>query len=77
MDPHFAAAFIASQTLIEIQELLPDTDLGLEMKNIISIQYSLFCNLLEGTHYGTENIRDFIEYAEEFRHEVRRLKETI
>lgn len=74
MEPHFFAAFAASEAAIGVLDLCPESDLVETLKNLIYIQHDLFIHMVEGKHYGTNSIRDFLEYVQETKDEVRRLK---
>lgn len=76
IEPHFLTAFVAGETAISVLDLLPDTDLAETLKNIIYIQHDLFIHIIEGKHYGTNNLRDFMDYLQETKDEMRRLKDA-
>lgn len=76
VESHFVAALLASSAACEILEILPENDLVLELKNLMEIQYDLFCHIIEGKHYGTDNLQYFIEYAEDISHQVIRIREA-
>jgi len=76
IEPHFFAAFGASEAAIAVLDLLPDSDLVEQLKNLIYIQFDLFVHMIEGKHYGTNNLRDFMDYTQETKSEMRRLKDA-
>jgi hypothetical protein len=77
IDSHFLAAFLASQTAASLLELLPETDLIVELRNLIYVQYELFVHMLEGKHYGTNDLNEFMDFCRETTEESKRLKESI
>ena len=77
IEPHFFSAFAASEAAIEVLELLPDGDMVETLKNLIYIQHDLFIHMIEGKHYGTNSLKDFIDYVQETKDEIRRLKDAI
>ena len=75
LDPHFAAAFYACETACQILELLPRSDLIDDMRDLIHTQHSLFLNMIEGKHYGTDALNAFVTHTFAIREEAKRLKE--
>jgi hypothetical protein len=74
IEPHFFAAFSASETACSVMDLLPDCDLVDSLKNLVYIQHDLFIHMIEGKHYGTNNLNTFIDYTLELKDEVTRLR---
>jgi len=74
IEPHFCAVVAASSAACDLLEVLPECDLIDEMKNLIHIQFDLLAHLLEGKHYGTDNINNFIEYTNVVKREISELK---
>lgn len=75
LEPHFLASFVACEAACTILDFLPSTDLIEELRNLIYIQNELFVHIVEGKHYGTNNITDFVEYAQDVKDQIRRLRE--
>ncbi len=74
-DLHFAAAYKASEVACEIIDVLPGTDIVDELSHLIEIQYQLMQCIIERKHFGDDNIKTFINYADEIKWQARRLKE--
>jgi hypothetical protein len=76
LEPHFFAAFAACDAAVNLLEILPHSDLMEELRNLIYVQHELFVHMIEGKHFGSNNIEDFIEYTESVQEEVKRLKDA-
>ena len=76
IEPHFMAAYKASNAACDIIDILPESDLIDELKNILCIQNDLFVHIFEGKHYGSNNLNTFVSYVEEVKREIDRIKET-
>lgn len=77
IEAHFYAAFKASQVACELLDVLPETDIHEELKNVMNVQFDLFVHMIEGKHYGTRHLEDFISYTDELKNEATRLKEEL
>lgn len=75
VEPHFLAAYLASEASISLLEVMPESDLISELKNLIYIQHDIMTHVIEGKHYGTDNINQFISYTNEMKSEANRLLE--
>jgi len=75
VEPHFMAAFIASGVACEVLDLFPDNDLAVELKNLLTVQYDLFCHMMEGKHYGTNDLSNFMAYMDELKKQVAQIKQ--
>jgi len=76
IEPHFMAAFTASLTACEIVELLPESDLTDELHHILNTQLEILIHMLEGKHFGSNDLNHFMENMAEVKHQVKRLKEA-
>jgi hypothetical protein len=76
IEPHFMAAFMGCVTACEILDVLPQGDLTDELKNILDIQFDLFVHLMEGKHYGSNNLNDFMAYTDEIKSQIITLKQS-
>lgn len=74
IDPHLFAAFAASESACVVLDFLPSSDLVETLRNLIYIQHDLFVHLLDARHYGSNNLRDFIDYTHEVKDEIKRLR---
>ncbi len=77
VDIHFLAAFMASATLCELAEVLPETDLIEDLRVIVNSQYEVLNHMMEGKHYGTDRLNELILHSEEIQREIHRLRECI
>lgn len=76
LEPHFLASFMACESACSVLEVLPDSDLIEDLRNLIYIQQDLFIHMIEGKHYGTNNINDFVEYTQEVKNQMARIREN-
>ena len=76
LEPHFLAAYLASESACEILDVLPDTDLIEELRNLIYIQYELLNHIIEGKHYGTDNLVNFIEHTKNINEDMATIKDN-
>lgn len=76
-DLHFAAAFKASEIACEMMEIFPETDLIIELSNILEIQRSIMECIIQRKHFGDDNIISFVNYCDELKWQIRRLGEQI
>lgn len=74
IEPHFLCSFRAGEAAIEVLEVMPEGDLVETLKNLIYIQHDLFIHMIEGKHYGTNSLHDFMDYVQETKDEMRRLR---
>lgn len=74
IDHHFFAAYNAGSTTLQILEILPDCDYVEEIRNIMVFQHEIFNHILDGKHYGTNSLDEFLSYMEELREEITRLR---
>ena len=75
LEPHFCAAFSACESVCQILDLLPNSDLIEDVKVLIHTQHSLFIHMIEGKHFGSDAIEKFMKYTIAIRDEAIRLKE--
>ena len=76
IEPHFLAAFCACNSACEILDVLPKNDLVDELKELLSVQHDLFLHMMEGKHYGTDSLNDFMEYTTEMIDQATQLKKV-
>lgn len=76
IEPHFLAAFYGSEAATLVLDFLPSTDLIEILRNLIYIQHEIFCHMMEGKHYGSNQLQDYIEYTYEVKNEIVRLKDA-
>jgi hypothetical protein len=74
IEPHFFAAFSAGESACAMMDLLPACDLVESLKNLLYIQHDLFIHIIEGKHYGSNNLATFVDYTLEVKDEINRLK---
>jgi hypothetical protein len=75
IEPHFLACFLSCEAACQVLDFLPDSDMIEELRNLIYIQNELFIHIVEGKHYGSNNITQFVEYTQEVKDQMRRLRE--
>jgi len=77
LEPHFHAVFNACRTARYALEVLPDNDLLNELKVMFTIQNEIFMHMIEGKHYGTDNITMFMGYCQSIKEQASRIKESL
>jgi hypothetical protein len=76
IEPHFLAAYLACEASIEMIELLPDSDIVHEILDLLLTQSELFINIMEGKHFGTNKLNDFMAHIEEIKKQAKQLRNT-
>ena len=64
LDPHFLGALLAAEAACSVLEVLPATDLIEDLRNLVYIQRELLNHMVEGKHFGTNNITNFVQYTQ-------------
>jgi hypothetical protein len=77
IDTHIYCALVASKTINEFLDILPNNDLVEELRNVAAIQEECLFHFINGTHLGTSNVHDFLYYADELKHEAMRIKDAL
>ena len=77
LDSHFYAALLACQAAFELTEALPETDLIEEIYSILVTQHELFMCLVQGTHFGSDRLIEFVKHCETMKIQAERLKEVL
>jgi hypothetical protein len=77
VDAHLYAALLAGNSALALSEVLPDTDLVQEISFILDTQLKLFAHLIEGKHFGTDALQEFIIVCDEAKVQANRLKEKL
>lgn len=75
LEPHFLAILAAADTSALVLDLLPDGDLVDELRCLNDTQLMLLTSLIDGKHYGTDNITDFMKYTNTVRLEIERIQD--
>ena len=60
----------------EILEIMPESDLIDELYKLSKMQFEIMMHMLEGKHYGSDNLSSVVSYADNVKKEALRLKET-
>lgn len=58
----------------ELTTLLPENDLVLELRELLETQWDIICHVIENKHYGTHGLQDFMDYTNELRMQILRIK---
>jgi hypothetical protein len=74
VEPHVLAVIAACEAACDLVEVLPQNDLIDELKNLMIIQHTIFCHLIDGRHYGSDNLDNFISYTKQIRDEAGRIR---
>lgn len=75
IEPHFLASYLACESACALLDIMPNTDLVEELRNLIYIQHDLMTHIIEGKHYGSDNISEFVQFTQQVKDEVARLRE--
>jgi hypothetical protein len=76
IEPHFYASLLAAYAACDLLDFIPKGDMYESLFYIISTQRDLMIHLLQGRHYGSDDIDDFISYIREVNQEVNRLRDA-
>lgn len=63
IDPHLFAILTSTASACELIEFLPETDLCFELKNLLNMQYDILSHYIEGKHFGTDQLEEFIQFS--------------
>lgn len=74
IEAHFLAAYLATAAACDIVELLPYTDLIVDLEELLQTQMDIFCHIIEEKHYGTNNLTQFITFTQDMKKQAMRLK---
>ncbi len=74
VDPHYVAVIAGMDCALGICELLPEADLVEEQMSLLTSSLQILVDVLEGKHYGTNNLTDFLKRAEETKKQIEMLK---
>ncbi len=75
IEPHFLGAFLASEAAYSVLINMPHTDFVEDLKELIAIQIALMSHMIEGKHYGSDNIAKFIKYTQAVKEDMTRMYE--
>ena len=75
LEPHFFATFSACESICQILDLLPNSDLVEDVRELAHTQHSLFLHMIEGKHFGSDAIEKFMKFTIAMRDQAIRLKE--
>jgi hypothetical protein len=77
IDPMTFAIYSSAVAAINITELLPDTDLCDELRNVLCTQCTLIQALLDGDRLLREDVEEFILECDQISQEMMRIKNAI
>ena len=75
VDHHFLALLKSSDAACDMIDLFPDTDMTDELRTLLRMQLEVCIHMLEGKHYGTNNLTAFCDFIDEIKDEAARLSE--
>jgi len=76
-DPHLFAIYYANLAALEVSEALPECDLVVQLEELLCVQQELIEHLFEGKHYGSDRLKSFVEYTNNLKYEMRKLKDAV
>jgi len=74
VEPHFMCAFLAANTAMQLIDILPESDLIEDLRGIILIQFDILSHMMEGKHYGTNKLNDFMLCLQELKAQIHRIR---
>lgn len=77
IEPHFRAVIVACETSWQLLSLLPDADLIEEIRELMFVQHEVFLHMLEGRHYGSNALDEFVEYNLKLLEETKNIKDDL
>lgn len=72
-DHHTLAVLTGSVVASSLTDLLPEGDIIDELKNLLTIQTEIIMHQIEGRHYGSNNLDNYINYADNVFAEIERI----
>lgn len=77
LEPHVYAVITSSNVACELADLLPECDIGEELKTVLNIQHEVICEMIQGRHFGSSQLERFFTYLDETLRNVERIKNEI
>jgi hypothetical protein len=77
LDPHYMAVIAGLDCALGINDLLPEVDLVCEQQDLLTSSLQILIDVLEGKHYGTNNLSNFLHHAEDIKKQIDILKGKI
>lgn len=77
VDPPTFCVITCCEAAMDLLETLPETDLTIEIRKLMLLQYDMIHNILEDKQVDVKDLKAIIRYAEGCRHEAKRLRKNI
>ena len=61
IDVHLLAVINASQAALDLCEMLPETDIVIELHKTLAEQFAILITAIDGRHYGSDRLHKFIK----------------
>ena len=74
LEPHMFAIINASNVACELAELLPECDIAEELKAVMNIQHEILCEMVNGRHFGSTQLDNFLKYLDQTLENTERIK---
>lgn len=74
VEPHVFAVVTSSSVASNLLDFMPECDIAEELKTIIGIQHEILCEMIQGRHFGSTQLDDFIKYLAEIQENIEGLK---
>jgi hypothetical protein len=76
INDQFFAVLNGAIVACEVLELLPESDLIDQLADILTIQREILTHIIEGRHYGSNNLDNYCDHINAIWTEVKRLNES-
>lgn len=73
-EPHLLAICNACRTSLSMLNELPETDTVLEIKSVLEMQKEILSDFLNGQHFGSRALHQFILYCHQTCEELEKLE---
>jgi len=77
IDPHFLAILNASQSICDIADTLPDTEIINKLRDIANIQFDILITLTENKHFGSNQLDEFIMDCSQIIKNIKEMNKTL
>jgi hypothetical protein len=74
LEPHVYSVITSSNVACELAELLPDCDIAEELRTILNLQHEILCEMIQGRHFGSSRIENFLSYLDDTLENTQRIK---
>lgn len=73
-DHHLIACLGANVVATMVAKNLPDCDLANELLELLMEQFSILTTFIDGEHYGTKSLNDFMSHIEQIKNQIEEIE---